>query len=225
MRVAHELNSARSSRRNDNLRGGSGLTTSIVDIDVMLTDIVFEHFGDGLAGFGAKRPSSLVDYAIEGIVYPGSAIDDGVATEPSLVYLSGYEDGDRMDRSEDVDQRSVCYISNDRRSDYAWSTNIYIERLIFRRLVELYATKRIDCVKISILLKVLRDASGAVDVPTLNQPVLRTMGDRHRRHSRAHLMSVQMGLGAKASFGSESLVHAAPWRTRLGRRQVSGSQR
>ena len=219
------MNSARHSRRNDRLHGAGGLTTSLVDFDVALTDIVFEHFGDGLAGFGAKRPLSVVDYAIEGIVYPGPAVEAGAATEPFVVYVSGYEAGDRMDRSEDFDQRSVCYISNDRRSDYAWSTNIYIERFIFRRLVELYATKRIDCVKISILLKVLRDASGAVDVPTLSQPMLRTASDRHRRHSRAHLMSLQTWLGDAGSVGPESLVHASPWRTRLGRRQVSAPHR
>ena len=71
-----------------------------------------------------------------------------------------------MDRGEDFDQRSVCYIATDRRADYAWRANIYIERYIFRRIVELYASRRIDSVRISVLLKVLRDSSGAVEVPS-----------------------------------------------------------
>ena len=110
------------------------------------------------------------------------------------VYVSGYDESDRLDRNEDIDQRSVCYIANDRSPDWAWRTNIYIEGVIFRRLVELYASKRIDSARISILLKVLRDPSGKVDVPALRHPMLRTVGDRRYQHSRAHLMSVQTSL-------------------------------
>ena len=78
-----------------------------------------------------------------GVVDPGAAERDG-ASDPLLVYLSGYEQADRMDRGEDFDQRSVCYIATDRRADYAWRANIYIERYIFRRIVELYASRRIE---------------------------------------------------------------------------------
>ena len=201
-------------------RGGWGrapksLATSLIDIDVAITDLVFQRFADGLDARGPKA----VDYAIEGVV-PALAANEGAgALEPFVVYVSGYEDADRMDRGEDFDQRSVCYIATDWRPDHAWRTNIYIERFIFRRLVELYASRRIDSVRISILLKVLRDPSGAVEVPTLSHPMLRTAGDSHRRHSRAHLMSVQTSLSAAPQVDPAILSHASAWGARMGRRQ------
>ncbi len=197
-------------------RAPKSLATSLIDIDVAITDLVFQRFADGLDARGPKA----VDYAIEGVVPALAANEGGGALEPFLVYVSGYEDADRMDRGEDFDQRSVCYIATDWRPDHAWRTNIYIERFIFRRLVELYASRRIDSVRISILLKVLRDPSGAVEVPALNHPMLRTAGDSHRRRSRAHLMSVQTSLSAAPQVDPAILSHASAWGARMGRRRA-----
>ena len=205
----------RHSRRGGWGRAPKSLATSLIDIDVAITDLVFQRFADGLDARGPKA----VDYAIEGVVPALAANEGGDALEPFLVYVSGYEDADRMDRGEDFDQRSVCYIATDWRPDHAWRTNIYIERFIFRRLVELYASRRINSARISILLKVLRDPSGAVEVPTLRHPMLRTAGDSHRRHSRAHLMSVQTSLSAAPQVDPAILSHAASWGARMGRRQ------
>ncbi len=211
----------RHSRRGGWGRAPKSLATSLIDIDVAITDLVFQRFADG---FDARGPKA-VDYAIEGVV-PALAANEGAgALEPFVVYVSGYEDADRMDRGEDFDQRSVCYIATDWRPDHAWRTNIYIERFIFRRLVELYASRRIDSVRISILLKVLRDPSGAVEVPTLSHPMLRTAGDSHRRHSRAHLMSVQTSLSAAPQVDPAILSHASAWGARMGRRQQVVSDR
>ena len=198
------------------------LSASLLDIDVSLTDIVFQRFENGFDGLGERRPSSLVDYAIEGVVHSGAAEGDG-PSDPFLVYLSGYAQADRMDRYEDFDQRSVCYIATDLRPDYAWRANIYIERALFRRLVELYVSRRIDAARISVLLKVLRDPSGAVEVPSLDHPMLRFSHDRHDRHSRAHLMSVQTSLGAPK--GRHAAVARSPaWGARMGRQQALASQ-
>ncbi len=202
-------------------RAPKSLATSLIDIDVAITDLVFQRFADGLEARGPKA----VDYAIEGVV-PALAANEGVgALQPLLVYVSGYEDADRLDQGEDFDQRSVCYIATDWRPDHAWRTNIYIERFIFRRLVELYASRRIDSARISILLKVLRDPSGAVEVPTLSHPMLRTAGDSHRRHSRAHLMSVQTSLSAAPQVDPEILSHAAAWGARMGRSRALAPDR
>jgi hypothetical protein len=214
--------SGRGRRRAEPGRAPKSLTTSLVDIDVALTDIVFHRQGSGLDGLGDRRPSSVVDYAIEGVVRPAApAREDDNASVPLLVYVSGYEESDRLDRDEDFDQRSICYIATDRRSDYSWRTDIYIERHIFRRLVELYASKRIDSARISVLLKVLRDSSGAVDLPTSSHPMLRTAGDRYRPQSRAHLMSVQTSLAGATQERAHALFGAwsTSWGARLGRRQ------
>ncbi len=218
------MNKARHSLREEWLRPAKNVTTSLLDIDVALTDIVFHSHRDGLDGFGARRPAVVVDYAIEGIVRPAPGAEESEA-EPYVVYVSGYEDRDRTDHGEDFDPRSVCYISNDRRPDFAWSTNIYIENFIFRRLVELYATRRIDSARISILLKVLRDSSGAIDLPILSRPGLLGEDDRHRQHSRAHLMSVQTSLNGAGTAGPGNLIQPPSPRVRLPRRRAAHSHR
>ena len=117
-------------------------TGSLLELDVAFTDIVFQGYESGLDGRRARRRSTL-DYAIEGVARPAAAQDQGDgASDLFLVYVCGYADADRMDRDEDFDQRSVCYIASDRRSKCARRTNIYIERFVFRRLVELYASGR-----------------------------------------------------------------------------------
>ncbi len=198
------------------------LVTSLIDINVAMTDIVFQRYVDGL---DSRGPKAVVNYAIEGVVTAGADNERSGASESSVVYVAGYEETDRMDRSEDFDQRSVCYIASDRHPDAAWRTNIYIERFIFRHLVELYISRRIDSVRISILLKVLRDPSGAVEVPTLSHPVLRTAGDRHRQHSRAHLVSVQTSLSGAPLVDPAILPRSSAWGARMGRRQLVVSDR
>ncbi len=206
--------SERGSRQVSWRRAPKSLTTSLIDIDVAMTDIVFQRYRDGLEVHG---PKAVVDYAIEGLMPATAAAEGSAESEPFVVYLSGYEEADRMDRGEDFDQRSVCYIATDRRPDRAWRTTIYIERFIFRRLVELYASRRIDSVRISILLKVLRDSSGAVEVPTLSHPMLRTAGDRDRKHSCGHLMSVRTGLSGAPQVRPAILAHSPAWGARMGR--------
>src|SRR5208283_2633114 len=134
-----------------------------------------------------------------------SAPDD--ADAPFLVYISGYHDSDRLDRDEDIDRRSICYIATDHGPSYEPHSKIYIENYLFRRLVELYASKRIDSARISIVLKVLQDPSGAIELPTSSQAMLRTAGDRHQ--SRAHLMSVQTSLGAARTGRRRDVVCVA----------------
>lgn len=194
------------------------LVTSLIDIDVAMTDIVFQPYVDGLDSEG---PKAIVNYAIEGVVVSAGVDDEGAgASVSSVVYVSGYEEADRMDRSEDFDRRSVCYIDSDRRPEDARRTNIYIERFIFRHLVELYASRRIDSARISISLKVLRDPSGAIEVPILSHPVLRTAGDCLRQHSRAHLVSVQTSLRGGPLIDPAVLPRSSPWGARMGRRQL-----
>jgi hypothetical protein len=186
---------ARPGRRVDWRRAPKNLTTSLIDIDVALTDIVFHSAA--LDRFGDRHPPSVVDYAIEGVVLAGGSVGDSAeAAQPFLVYISGYHESDRLDWDEDIDRRSICYIATDPRPSDGPHSNIYIEHYLFRRLVELYASKRIDSARISIVLKVLQDSSGAIELPTSSHAMLRTSGDRHRHHSRAHLMSVQTSLGA-----------------------------
>lgn len=177
--------------RRDRQGAAQGRTTSIVDIDVALRDIVFRR-DFGLDEWGDRRPMGVCDHAIEGAAQP--ATNEPGAFDPALIYLTGYEEADRLDRSEDFDQRSVCYIAVDRRPDYAWRTDIFIERRVFRHVVELYASKRIDWARVSVVVAVTRDPSGAIVIPTLSRPPLRAAGDWRRQHTRARLASVETSL-------------------------------
>jgi len=217
---AHELNDGRQSRRIDWRSGSDSPTASIIEIDVSLTDVIFGRYGNGLNGLGDRRRSSVVDCAIEGVVRaPASAYENDGLSDASLIYVSGYDESDRLDRGEDIDQRSLCYIATDRREDFAWATDIFIERRIVRRLVELYASKRIDSARISILLKKQRDRSAAIDLRTWSHPLLRTAGERRRRHSRAQLMSVQTSLSGATQARPAIVSHSTAWGARSGRRQ------
>jgi len=199
---------ARLGRRIDWRRAPKNLMTSLIDIDVALTDIVF-HSAAALDRFGDRRPPSVVDYAIEGVVLAGGAAADGAdPANPFLVYISGYHESDRLDWDEDIDRRSICYIATDPRPSDAPHSNIYIENYLFRRLVELYASKRIDSARISLVLKVMQDSSGTIELPTSSHAMLRITGDRHRHHNRAHLMSVQTSLGGGRARRHD-LIHAA----------------
>ena len=208
---------ARAKRRLAWGRPRKEVSTSVVDIDVVLRDIVFQRRApvqdrtDGV-------PLTSGDYAIEGVVFH-AATDSGNESDagPVLVYILGYEQSERMDRDRNLDPRSVCYIDTDRREDFAWHANIYVESFIFGRLVELFASKRIDFVRMSMLLNVLIDMSGTIDVPTF--PALRT-SDGHSQQSRCQLLSVLTSLGVDPHAHAEVDRRSAVWSARLGRRSV-----
>ncbi len=193
-------------------RAARTLTTTIVDIDIALSGVVLQEDD---ARFGSRAPSP-VDYAIEGFVRPPAAAADGGPPNPSVVYVSGYRTSDRLDRDEDFDPRSVSYIAIEAGPDQAQRTSIIIEAFIFRRLVELYATRRIDAARLSILLKVFRGASGEIEIPALVAPPLKSAVGLHSRHSRGHLMSVETALSGGTRFRP---LFQSSARARAARRQ------
>jgi hypothetical protein len=201
------------------------LSTALVDIDVHFTEVVFRRRAAALGASDDPRPASF-DYAIEGVVLRSAAQRDSEDDpERRLVYLYGYRQSERTDRDGDRDPRSICYIANDRREDFAYFANIYIEGRIFRRMVELYATKRIDCARISIVATVLSDSSGAVEAPTLTFPALRTVGDSHREFNRCRLLSVQTSLRFGPRGGGAIGGRTAARGPHAGRPEVAAPRR
>ena len=188
------------------------LEVSLLDIDVALHDIVFQRYASALNFLGAQRPSTVENYAVEGVV---SGPD-----ESFLVYISGYE-GDSIDQFEleqDADKRSPCYISTDRHVEYSWCTNVFVQGTIFRRLVELYSSKRIDSVRLTIKLHLLRGPADRVEVPALTFPMLGPSGALSTQHVRCQLLSVYTSLRSDPSHGAEILPTPKAWGSRLGRR-------
>lgn len=197
-------------------RRAPSLTTALIDVDLALTNIVFQQ-GPSLEGPNGRRPRA--DHAIECVTrLPGEDLDSEAETH--LVYLSGYAHSDRLDWDEDFDPRSVCYIATDRRPGHAWRTSIFIESFIFRRVVELFTTKRIDAARISILVKALRGSSGAIEVPTIGAPMMKSAGATHGQHSRGHLMSVQTSLIGETEVRPASILFQSKPRTAVRPRRA-----
>jgi hypothetical protein len=185
---------------------------SLLDIDVALHDMVFQRYSSALNFLGHQRPSTIEDYAMEGFV--------AGADESFLVYISGYE-GDSIDQFEtehDPDKRSPCYISTDRHVEYSWCTNVFVQGSIFRRLVEMYSSKRIDTVRLTVKLHVLRGPSDRVELPSVTFPMLGPSGALSTQHVRCQLLSVHTSLRADPAHEAEILPPPQNWGSRLGRR-------
>ena len=115
-----------------------------------------------------------------------------------LVYLSGYDDPNFDELRYDLDPRSPCYIATDRRDAHSWSSRIYVRNALFRRLVELHASKRIDAVKLSVRLYMTRVSLDAPSFDTLNLPILEAPSHPYFRHARCQLLSVHTSLATEA---------------------------
>ena len=121
---------------------------SIFDVAIDLTAIVYERYVGPLNFVGRRRPTLVEDCALEGRV---ATLD---SAEGLFVYLSAYDDLDADRDIVDADARSPCYISTDRADGHFGSARLYIRNVLFRRLVELHSTKRIDAVSLSIKFSV-----------------------------------------------------------------------
>jgi hypothetical protein len=179
-----------------NERYGNALASQIhvFDIDILLTTIVYQRYPGTLNFLGRRRPSFLEDYAIEGRVEEARHPENGSSL---LIYLSGYDDPNLDELRDDLDPRSPCYIATDRRDAHSWSSRMYVRNALFRRLVELHATKRIDAVKLSVRLNMTH---AALDAPfgSLKLPFLEAPSHPYFRHARCQLLSVYTSLAAEA---------------------------
>ncbi len=189
-----------------------GLEVSLLDIDVDLHDMVFQRYAGSLNFLGLQRPKAIENYAIEGLV---SGPD-----ERFLVYISGYgyDSIDQLEFGYESDKRSPCYISTDRHAEYSWCTNIFIQAAIFRRLVELYASKRIDHLRMTVKLHLMRGPADRVELPAVKFPMLGPSGALSPQHVRCQLVSVYTSLRSDPSGGAEILPPSQAWGSRLGRR-------
>ena len=200
--------------------GQKSLGVSLLDIDIALRDIVYQRYHSPLNFLGRDRPPAVEDYAIEGAVHLPARDGDGY-DEASLVYVSGYDtiDADGIDADADWDHRSPCYISTDRQMEYSWCTNIFIQNRVFRRLVELYSSKRIDALRLTVKLHIVRGPSENLELPTLTFPMLGPSGGLSFQHVRCQLLSVYTSRH-DLDGGPEQAQPTAAFATRLGRWQA-----
>jgi hypothetical protein len=179
-----------------NQRHGNAFGSQIYvfDIDISLTTIVTQRYPDTLNFLGRRRPSFLEDYALEGCVEEARHPENGSSL---LIYLSGYDDPLLDEFRYDADPRSPCYIATDRRDAHSWSSRMYVRNALFRRLVELHATKRIDAVKLSVRLNMTHVMLDAPVFGSLKLPILEAPSHPYFRHARCQLLSVYTSLAAE----------------------------
>ena len=75
---------------------------------------------------------------------------------------------------------------------------MFIRNALFRRLVELHATKRIDAVKLSVSLNMTHVTLDAPIFDSLKLPILEAPSHPYFRHARCQLLSVYTSLAAEA---------------------------
>jgi hypothetical protein len=164
-----------------------------VDIDVALNGI--RHLCP--AGLPKRYQHSLASCRAEECVLEGVGIA-GYAPKAAggssndkrfAVCISPDDDSASMDEIA-FDRRSPCHVVWDQRADGSWQSNIYVRNHILRQIVELFVTKRIHNIRLSIQVSILRDqldrlAFSSKRVPPPSVPD--RLSDR-RVHSR--LMSV-----------------------------------
>ena len=180
---------------NERHRNAFASQIHVFDIDISLTTIVYQRYPSTLNFLGRRRPSFLEDYAIEGCVEEARHPENGSSL---LIYLSGYDDPLIDELRYNVDPRSPCYIATDRRDAYSWSSRMYVRNALFRRLVELHATKRIDAVKLSVRLNMTDAALDSPVFGSLKLPFLEAPSHPSFRHARCQLLSVYTSLAAEA---------------------------
>jgi hypothetical protein len=130
------------------------------DLDISMTTIVYERYSEPLNFIGRRRPAVPEDFAIEGRIQRKGHISEAEDGPGVLAYISGYDDQKFDNIRCGDDARSPCYISMDSVDGNSWSSRIFIRNGLFRHLVELLSTKRIDNVQLLIKLNLSQDNLG-----------------------------------------------------------------
>lgn len=173
-----------------------------VDIDIALHKLIVRRRLSTLNFLDRQGPSYIEYCAIEGIgalkqvAYDlqGGVEDhqEGVEDYQFDVQVAGGQEID-MDP---FDQPFLCRLVWDRASDRSWRSKIYISSNMLRHLVELFVTKRIDSVKLSLQLRTFKDRIGNIEMPSPDGfPLLSEAGHLYFRRSQCELLSVYASMG------------------------------
>jgi len=164
----------------------------VFDIDVALTAVVYERRPGALNFLGRGRPSAVEDYALEGRVVS----TDRDVSSSLVIYLSGYESPSLERNWDDADPRSPCFLSTDVQAGSLGMACIYIRSALFRRLVELHSTKRIDCLRLSVKLDAHQTTMEEAFAPARGT-LLEAASHPYFRHARGQLLSVHTALAGQ----------------------------
>jgi hypothetical protein len=140
-----------------------------VDIDVVLNGI--RHLcPSGLSKHYQHAPASCraEECVLEGVGIAGYApkAAGGSSNHNRFAVRIGPDDDNASVDEITFDRRSPCHVVSDQRADGSWQSNIYVRNHILRQIVELFVTKRIQNVRLSIQVSILRGQLGRLALPS-----------------------------------------------------------
>jgi hypothetical protein len=168
------------------------------DLGISMTTIVYERHSEPLNFIGRRRPSE--DFAIERRVQREGRIRDAEDEPSILAYITGHDDSKFSNIQCRDAAGAPCYISMESVDVNWWSSRIFIPDGLFRRLVELHSTKRIDNIQLSIRLNMSQGNLRTPAFPSLKAPLFGSQSLPYFPHVPCQLLSVYTSL-AKPSVG------------------------
>ncbi len=170
-----------------------------LDVDVTLRDIFFRQRAVQSRIIRLQQSSSLEYCVLEGVGAVANALSvgqGGIDFDRFMVYISGYYDEEEYSLSYEL--RPPARMIWDKTDDRPPRLEIHIPRIISRRLIELYVTKRIDNVKLSMQIAVAGDQMGDANNPTERFPLLSEAEHLAFPRVQCELLSVYTSIGKSA---------------------------
>jgi hypothetical protein len=166
-----------------------------LDIDVALRNILYRRRTEPARVISCHQFLSLEYCVLEGVGAVANVLN--VGQEPGdidqfVVHIAGYT-ADEEDISDPELRPSARMVWNNM-NEHSLRSDIYISSNLMRHLVELYVTKRIDRVQLSIQIAVIGDHIGKLDVLPEGFPLLGEAGRLHFRRKHCDLLSVYTSL-------------------------------
>jgi hypothetical protein len=121
--------------------------------------------------------------------YAPKAAEGGPDDKRFAVRIVSRHRGTSVDEIE-FDERSPCHVVWDQRADGSWQSNISIPNHILRHIIEFFVTKRIDNIRLSIQVSVLKDQLTGLAFSSEQIPLPSGPDHLSALHTRCRLMSV-----------------------------------
>jgi hypothetical protein len=171
-----------------------------LDIDVTFNDIIRQ---DRIIPKAAGLPLSSLQYSIlngVGTVENALSVGDGETTFNQFeVDVAAFVQTDESFEPGELN-RSAKMLWNDVDVE-APRLEIYVQPKMLRHLVELYVTKRINTVIMSMKIAITRQPMGGVMVGSERLPLLDRDGRLYFRRTQCELLSVQASLADESASG------------------------
>ncbi len=166
------------------------------NIDIVLRDIYFRH-RSGWSKILEPEPQLALEYCVlEGVGAVGNALTvgtEGIDFDRFVVDISGYFEAEGFPTRDDL--RPPARMVWNKIEERSPRLDIYIPNNLFRHLTELYITKRIDSLKMAMLIAVTGNNSDDPDSLRDGFPLLGESQHLFFPRVQCELLSVYASLG------------------------------